>query len=270
MHSHFSLTQVGTEGEFSCAHFQAYLQRQRNLALSWHLHGAQHHSSVAFSWPLLPLLTHAHTKNPARTPALCSATRGKAHRKAAQICNRCPIPADTQGQAGGALSTDGAMAVHVHCRGKWDQMASGGPFQLIFRCLYCTKSQKALQYSQSSCPHDTYRSVSLFVHIQPRIKTQSLCKEFKTLKQDTSIQASRCRNRTQTVSYLEESLRAKHDNRWRLKNTRTIATIWRPVFALQNPTSKIIYLFSHSIRPGLKGKSCKEQHRRQHKGLSLL
>ena len=29
----------------------------------------------------------------------------------------CPIPAGTQGQAGGALSTDGAVGVSVHCRG---------------------------------------------------------------------------------------------------------------------------------------------------------
>jgi len=30
------------------------------------------------------------------------------------------IPGDTQGQAGGALSTDGAVCVPVHCR-EWDQ-----------------------------------------------------------------------------------------------------------------------------------------------------
>ena len=40
-----------------------------------------------------------------------------------------PIPADTQCQAGGALSSDGAVGVCAHC---WDldQMASKGPFQL--------------------------------------------------------------------------------------------------------------------------------------------
>jgi len=39
-----------------------------------------------------------------------------------------PIPADSQGQAGGALSTDGAVGVPVHCR-EWDLMAFRGPFQ---------------------------------------------------------------------------------------------------------------------------------------------
>jgi len=40
-----------------------------------------------------------------------------------------PIPADTQCQAGGALSSDGAVGVCAHC---WDldQTASKGPFQL--------------------------------------------------------------------------------------------------------------------------------------------
>ena len=50
----------------------------------------------------------------------------------AQVAQRgdgCPISGDSQGQAGGALSTDGAVGVPVHCR-EWDQMAFKGPFQL--------------------------------------------------------------------------------------------------------------------------------------------
>ena len=39
----------------------------------------------------------------------------------------CPIPADSQGRAGWALSTDGAVGVPVRCR---DLMAFKGPFQL--------------------------------------------------------------------------------------------------------------------------------------------
>lgn len=40
-----------------------------------------------------------------------------------------PIPVHPQGQAWGAVSTDGAVGVPVHCR-QWDQMAFGGTFQL--------------------------------------------------------------------------------------------------------------------------------------------
>ena len=40
-----------------------------------------------------------------------------------------PIPAHPWGEAGGALSTDGAVGVPVQCR-QWDQMAFGHPFQL--------------------------------------------------------------------------------------------------------------------------------------------
>ena len=39
----------------------------------------------------------------------------------------CPIPADSQGQAGGTLSTDGAVGVPVHCRER-DLTAFKGPF----------------------------------------------------------------------------------------------------------------------------------------------
>ena len=35
---------------------------------------------------------------------------------------------ESKGQAGGALSTDGAVGVPVHCR-EWDLMAFRGPFQ---------------------------------------------------------------------------------------------------------------------------------------------
>jgi len=41
----------------------------------------------------------------------------------------CPIPADTQGQAGGALSTGGAVGILFRA-GEWDQMAVKGPCQL--------------------------------------------------------------------------------------------------------------------------------------------
>ena len=36
-----------------------------------------------------------------------------------QVAQRwwCSIPADTDSQAGGALSTDGSVGVPVHCRG---------------------------------------------------------------------------------------------------------------------------------------------------------
>ena len=37
---------------------------------------------------------------------------------------------DLQVRLEGALSTDGAVGVPVHCR-EWDQMAFKGPFQLI-------------------------------------------------------------------------------------------------------------------------------------------
>lgn len=39
------------------------------------------------------------------------------------------ICGDAHGQAGGSLSTDGAVGVCVHCR-EWDQMAFKSPFQL--------------------------------------------------------------------------------------------------------------------------------------------
>ena len=42
---------------------------------------------------------------------------------------RCPVPADSQGQAGGALSTDGAVVVPAHRR-EWDQMTFKGHLQL--------------------------------------------------------------------------------------------------------------------------------------------
>ena len=47
--------------------------------------------------------------------------------------HRLGAPADTQGQAGWALCTDGAVAVPVQCR-ELDQMAFKGPFQLQQCC----------------------------------------------------------------------------------------------------------------------------------------
>ena len=45
----------------------------------------------------------------------------------------CPIPAGSQGEAVGALSTDGAVGVPVHCR-EWDQLAFNDSFQLKRFC----------------------------------------------------------------------------------------------------------------------------------------
>ena len=52
---------------------------------------------------------------------------GEALAQVAQRSGGWPIPADTRGQAGGALSTDGAVGVPVHCR-ELDQMAFKGHF----------------------------------------------------------------------------------------------------------------------------------------------
>jgi len=40
----------------------------------------------------------------------------------------CQIPVDSQGQAGWALSTDGAVSVPAHCR-EWEEMAFKSPLQ---------------------------------------------------------------------------------------------------------------------------------------------
>jgi len=42
---------------------------------------------------------------------------GEALAQVAQRCGGCPVPGDTQGQSGRALSTDGAVGVPAHCRG---------------------------------------------------------------------------------------------------------------------------------------------------------
>jgi len=64
-----------------------------------------------------------------------------------------PIPADSQGQAGGALSTDGAVGVPVHCR-ELDLMAFKGPFQLkpFYDCVISSRVTYSPSFSSRVPP----------------------------------------------------------------------------------------------------------------------
>ena len=58
------------------------------------------------------------------------ATLSEALAQVAQKGGGCPIPGDTQGQAGGALSILIELQVSLFIVGELDQMAFKGPFQL--------------------------------------------------------------------------------------------------------------------------------------------